>query len=79
MYNDELGENIINPLILIQLPSENSSLSDEDKSIREALEGLLNVEYNVSTSNGKLAVWLSGERNKDGLEDMNGLPRCFNF
>jgi type III restriction enzyme len=79
LYNDELGENIINPLILIQLPSENSSLSDEDKSIREALEGLLNVEYNVSTNNGKLAVWLSGERNKDGLEDMNGLQDVLIF
>lgn len=79
LYNDELGKNIINPLILIQLPSENSSLSDEDKSIREALEGLLNVEYNVSTSNGKLAVWLSGERNKDGLEDMNGLQDVLIF
>ena len=79
LYNDELGENIINPLILIQLPSENSALSEEDKSIREALEGLLNVEYNVSTNNGKLAVWLSGERNKDGLEDMNGLQDVLIF
>jgi type III restriction enzyme len=79
LYNNELGENIINPLILIQLPSENSSLSDEDKSIREALEGLLNVEYNVSTNNGKLAVWLSGERNKDGLENMNGLQDVLIF
>jgi type III restriction enzyme len=79
LYNDELGKNIINPLILIQLPSENSSLSDEDKSIRVALEGLLNVEYNVSANNGKLAVWLSGERNKDGLEDMNGLQDVLIF
>jgi type III restriction enzyme len=79
LYNNELGENIINPLILIQLPSENSSLSDEDKSIREALEGLLNVEYNVSTNNGRLAVWLSGERNKDGLEDRNGLQDVLIF
>lgn len=79
LYNNELGENIINPLILIQLPSENSALSEEDKSIRLDLEGLLNVEYNVSTNNGKLAVWLSGERNKDGLEDMNGLQDVLIF
>ena len=79
LYNEELGENVINPLILIQLPSENSSLSDEDKSIRETLEGLLSVEYNVSTNNGKLAIWLSGERNKDGLEDRNGLQDVLIF
>jgi type III restriction enzyme len=79
LYNEELGENVINPLILIQLPSENSSLSEEDKSIRETLEALLNIEYNISTNNGKLAVWLSGERNKDGLEDMNGLQDVLIF
>src|SRR5690606_20148337 len=73
LYAEELGENVINPLILIQLPSETASLSEEDKSIRETLEGLLNVEYNISTNNGRLAVWLSGERNKDGLEEPNAL------
>lgn len=79
LYNQELGENIINPLILIQLPSESPTLSEEDKSIRETLEHLLSYEYNVSTSNGKLAVWLSGERNKDNLEDMNGLQDVLIF
>jgi type III restriction enzyme len=79
LYNEELGENVINPLILIQLPSENSALSEEDKSIRETLEGLLNIEYNISTNNGRLAVWLSGERNKDGLEEMNGLQDVLIF
>lgn len=79
LYNDELGENVINPLILIQLPSENSALSEEDKSIRETLEGLLNIEYNILSNNGRLAVWLSGERNKDGLEDMNGLQDVLIF
>lgn len=79
LYNEELGENTVNPLILIQLPSENSALSEEDKSIRETLEGLLNVEYNISTNNGKLAVWLSGERSKDGLEDRNGFQDVLIF
>ncbi len=79
LYNSELGKNIINPLILIQLPSDSVTLSEEDKSIRETLEGLLNAEYNVSTNNGKLAVWLSGERNKDGLEDINGFQDVLIF
>lgn len=79
LYNQELGENVINPLILIQLPSDNTALSDEDKSIRETLEGLLNTEYNISTNNGRLAVWLSGERDKDGLEDINGFQDVLIF
>jgi len=73
MYNSELGENQINPLLLIQLPSETESLSDEDKSIRDMLVGLLSNEFDVTASNGRLAVWLSGERDKDGLEEPNGL------
>jgi type III restriction enzyme len=72
LYDDELGPNKVNPLLLIQLPSDNTALSDEDKSIRENVEGLLNSEFGISTHNGRLAVWLSGERNKDGLEDING-------
>jgi len=79
LYDKELGTGIIRPLILIQLPSDNTSLTDEDKTIRETVEGLLNFEYNISTSNGRLAVWLSGERDKDGLEDMNGFQDVLIF
>lgn len=79
LYKAELGEGVINPLLLIQLPSENSALSEEDKSIRQMLEGLLHNEFNISTSNGKLAVWLSGERDKDGLEDINGFQDVLIF
>jgi type III restriction enzyme len=79
LYSNELGENKVNPLLLIQLPSENASLSEEDKSIRNTLEGLLNMEYNISANNGKLAIWLSGERNKDGLEDINGFQDVLIF
>jgi len=73
LYNSELGENQINPLLLIQLPSETPTLTDEDKSIRDTLVGLLNMEFDISTNNGRLAIWLSGERDKDGLEEPNGL------
>jgi len=78
-YNAELGAGVINPLLLIQLPSETSALSDEDKTIRDVLEGLLHNEFNISTTNGKLAVWLSGERDKDGLEDINGFQDVLIF
>jgi type III restriction enzyme len=71
-YDEELGEGVINPLILIQLPSDNVTMSDEDKSIRERVEQLLEVDFDVTYNNGRLAVWLSGEKDKDGLEDMNG-------
>jgi len=73
LYNAELGENQINPLLLIQLPSETPALSEEDKSIRDTLVLLLDSEFGISTSNGRLAIWLSGERDKDGLEEPNGL------
>jgi len=73
LYNSELGENKINPLLLIQLPSETPALSEEDKSIRDTLVLILDNEFKISTSNGRLAIWLSGERDKDGLEEPNGL------
>jgi type III restriction enzyme len=73
LYKEELGENQINPLLLIQLPSESPTLSDEDKSIRDTLVGLLSNEFDITSTNGRLAIWLSGERDKDGLEEPNGL------
>jgi type III restriction enzyme len=79
LYNAELGERLINPLLLIQLPSETAALSEEDKTIRETLESLLHSEFSISTNNGKLAVWLSGERDKDGLEEMNGFQDVLIF
>jgi type III restriction enzyme len=72
LYDAELGENKVNPLLIIQLPSDNAALSEEDKTIRDTLVGLLANEFNVSTNNGRLAIWLSGEKDTDGLEDING-------
>jgi type III restriction enzyme len=79
LYDAEVGDGVVNPLILIQLPSEKNELSDEDKTIRETVENLLNSEFNISTNNGKLAVWLSGEKNKDGLEELNGFQDVLIF
>ncbi|SFD28227.1 DEAD/DEAH box helicase family protein [Algibacter pectinivorans] len=79
LYAQELGDNKVNPLLLIQLPSDNVSLSSEDKSIRDTLVGLLNTEYNVTTQNGRLAIWLSGEKDKDGIEDINAMQDVMIF
>jgi len=56
----------INPLILIQLPDRIGRLEDtmKDRVIR-----ILKDKYNISTENGKLAIWLSGEHiNKENVE-----------
>lgn len=79
LFDEEVGEGVVNPLILIQLPSDLAQLSEEDKTIRETVESLLNMEYNISTNNGRLAVWLSGEKDTDGLEDMNGMQDVLIF
>ena len=79
LYDAELGTNVVNPLLLIQLPSDNATLSEDDKSIRDVLVGLLSNEYGVSTNNGRLAIWLSGERDTDGLEAPNALQDVLIF
>jgi type III restriction enzyme len=56
----------INPLALIQLPDRIGQLEDtmKDRVIR-----ILKGKYSISTENGKLAVWLSGEHiNKENVE-----------
>lgn len=56
----------INPLVLIQLPDRIGRLEDtmKDRVIR-----ILKDKYSISTENGKLAIWLSGEHiNKENVE-----------
>jgi len=56
----------ISPLILIQLPDRIGQLEDtmKDRVIR-----ILKDKYKISTENGKLAIWLSGEHvNKEDVE-----------
>ena len=56
----------INPLILIQLPDRIGSLED---TMKEKIIRILKDKYKVSTENGKLAIWLSGEHiNKENVE-----------
>jgi len=78
-YDKELGEGVVNPLLLIQLPSENKSLSTEDNEIRTEIEALLDADYGITKNNGRLAVWLSGEKEKDGLEELNALQDVLIF
>ena len=79
LYDAELGTDKVNPLLLIQLPSENTALSEDDRDIRDILEALLDAEFSISTSNGRLAVWLSGEQNKEGLEKLDGTQEVLIF
>ena len=57
----------INPLVLIQLPSERDAVSPLDLSMKEKLIKRLKEEYDITFENGKLAMWLTGV-NKKNLE-----------
>ena len=53
----------VNPLLLIQLPNDNSAtMGVEDKTIAEEMRSYLQGMCNISVDNGKLAVWLSAEK-----------------
>jgi type III restriction enzyme len=56
----------INPLVLIQLPDRMGQREDDQKDL---VIRILKDKYNISTENGKLAIWLSGEHiNKENVE-----------
>jgi type III restriction enzyme len=58
----------VNPLVLVQLPSDSQKMSALDKSVREEVEQLL-ADHGITYENGKLAVWLSEvKRNLDLIE-----------
>ncbi len=61
----------INPLLLIQLPNDNSDQLNADETLLiEEVKACLEKEYEITAGNGKLAVWLSNEKtNLDGLEE----------
>jgi type III restriction enzyme len=66
-YYVAAGTNI-RPLLLIQLPSDTAKISAEDTRIRDIVVAQLEV-MGITEQNGKLAVWLSGE--KSNLEDIS--------
>lgn len=64
-----LGVNI-NPLLLVQLPNDDSAtMSPDEVDLKDSILSNLEVNHELSTNNGKVAIWLSGEKtNLDGIE-----------
>lgn len=60
----------VNPLVLIQLPSETEKTSALDKTVREEVEQTL-ADKGITYDNGKLAVWLSEEKKNLDLIEKN--------
>lgn len=63
----------INPLLLIQLPNDNSeNLTADDTKVKDEVITTLDA-YGINTANGKLAIWLSGEKtdNLDVIDKPN--------
>lgn len=72
----------VNPLLLIQLPNDNSAtLDSNEKTIIEQMKTRLDSIYGINKDNGKLAVWLSNEKtdNLDHLSDNYDLTEVLLF
>lgn len=67
MAYHKLGVNI-NPLLLIQLPNDKSErMTEDEESLKESIMVRLGVN-GATVENGKVAVWLSGEKkNLEGI------------
>lgn len=76
----ELGVGI-NPLLLIQLPNDSSEANTaEDNTIKEEVIEYLRAMHDITTDNGKLAVWLSNEKeNLANLEAPDNLTEVLLF
>lgn len=70
----------INPLLLIQLPNDNDRMEKEDESIKAEVTQYLDVMKDINTANGRLAIWLSNEKeNLDGIEQPDNLTEVLLF
>jgi type III restriction enzyme len=56
----------INPLVLIQLPDKKAGVIDRQEEIITILKN----KFNITTENGKLAIYLSDKDNKVNLENI---------
>lgn len=63
---EKIGKDHINPLLLIQLP-DNNSLDFTNK--KDEIENLLAKKFDITTDNGKMAVYLSED--KRNLENIS--------
>lgn len=66
-------ESPVNPLVLIQLPSESQSTSALDKTKLEMVQGYLKEKHGMTVENRRLAIWLS-----DTKENLSGIERIDN-
>ncbi len=70
----------INPLLLIQLPNDKDKMDKDDDSIKEEVMLYLDTIKNINIANGKLAVWLSNEKeNLNGIEKPDNLTEVLLF
>ena len=71
----------INPLLLIQLPNDNSeTLDEEERSIIELVKARLEAVHDITTQNSRLAIWLSNDKqNLEGLERDHNLTEVLLF
>ena len=75
----KIGVNI-NPLLLIQLPNDKDKMDKDDDSIKEEVTQYLDVVKGINTANGKLAIWLSNEKeNLEGIEKPDNLTEVLLF
>ncbi len=75
----KIGVNI-NPLLLIQLPNDKDKMDKDDDSIKEEVMMYLDTVKSINIANGKLAVWLSNEKeNLDGIEKPDNLTEVLLF
>lgn len=69
----------INPLVMVQLPSDSKSMSALDQSVKEKVVKILE-KHDITIENGKLAIWLSEEKqNKEGIEANTAVPEVLIF
>lgn len=62
----------VKPLVMIQLPSEKIATSVLDTSKLEFVEEYLREHHDITIENGKLAIWLSGQKdNLANIESFN--------
>ena len=75
-----LGVNI-NPLLLIQLPNDTGeSMTTEDEAVAEQVKNYLKVMCDITEENGRLAVWLAGEKsNLANLEKPDNMAQVLLF
>ena len=60
----------MNPLLLIQLPSESAKITDKDNEIKQLVKDYLFTQE-ITESNHQLAVWMSGSDNKVNLKGIS--------